>query len=386
MLFTVSTVKDTLPNLERFVARNLASGVDHQFVFVDNFDASITAALNENPHVTAISTGPGWWHGKRPRQLNVRQRINANVAKVVLRALDGPEWLFHIDADEVLLADRAELAAVPERVTNVRALPFEAVSRPNWPGGKVTHFKRMLDQDQLELLRVVGLIPEAHNGAYFHGHCDGKSGVRPAMNRWLTLHSVHAANQKKVLAPRLSSSRLLHYESWSGEEFVRKWSNLLGPNTQIKFRPRREPVAAALRALAAADLDERTRRRYLEQLYDRTTRDDFEQLLELGLLEEIDPLAGGHRPARLDPARQRELDLLVAAIRPVNTWPFNTGRTEDAMHRVLAEVADNLAIEDPALADRARERWARVEGVDDAEYEAVGQDEDPAEDDEPAPA
>ena len=156
MLFTASTVKDNAAGLQEFVARNLAGGVDHMFLFVDDADAKLTAKLNSNPQVTAIAAGPDWWHGKRPRQLNARQRINANVAKVLLAPFDWAEWIFHIDGDECLLVDRQVLAALPPEQGNVRANPLEAVARKKWPGQKVTHFKRMLETEELRCCRCSG--------------------------------------------------------------------------------------------------------------------------------------------------------------------------------------------------------------------------------------
>ena len=38
VILTVSTVKDAVPNLRRFVSRNLANGVDHMVVFLDSVD------------------------------------------------------------------------------------------------------------------------------------------------------------------------------------------------------------------------------------------------------------------------------------------------------------------------------------------------------------
>ncbi len=59
MLFTASTVKDSAAGLKTFVERNLANGVDHMFLFVDDAAPKITAELNKHPHVTAIATGRG---------------------------------------------------------------------------------------------------------------------------------------------------------------------------------------------------------------------------------------------------------------------------------------------------------------------------------------
>jgi hypothetical protein len=357
MLFTASTVKDSAAGLREFVARNLAGGVDHMFLFVDDFDAAITAELNAHPHVTAIATGPTWWHAKRPRQLNARQRINANVAKVVLAPFPWAEWLFHIDGDECLQLDRSALADLPPEVGNVRAAPLEAVSRKKWPGRRVTHFKRMLETEELTLLQVLGLVDEPLNGHYFHGHCEGKSGLRPRMDRWLTLHDVHDAAQQLVPAGDAGKgefARLLHYESWSGEEFVRKWVNILGSGAKVSFRPAREPTAVALRALVDRDLPEKKLRAYLMRIFERTTEDDFETLLDLGLLEEIDPLAGGHRPEALGAERRAQLDAVLAAVMPENKWPFHTGRTAAALAAGLERVVGRL---DDSLAPTVRDGW-----------------------------
>jgi hypothetical protein len=365
MLFTVSTVKDTVPGLKQFVARNLAGGVDHLFLFVDDARPRVTAALNRQSHVTAIATGEAWWQGKRPRQLNARQRINANVVKALLAVDAGPDdWLFHIDADEALQVDRAALAALPPEVSVVRAPPLEAVSRKKWPGGQVTHFKRMLQPDELVLLHVLGVIDEPANGRYFHGHLEGKSGLRPTLDRWVTLHGVHDVDQRPVPpAAETEVARLLHYESWSGEEFVRKWTNILESGTKVSFRPGREPTAVALRTLIAADLPERKLRDYLLRVFERTTEDDFDTLLDLGLLEKVDPLAGKHRPEEMGPDREAGIKAMLEAIEPENKWPFHTGRTSRGMVTKLGIAADRLAA-DPAraaLAERARGTWTLPE-------------------------
>jgi hypothetical protein len=367
MLFTVSTVKDTVPGLKRFVARNLAGGVDHMFLFVDDARPRVTAVLDRQPHVTAIATGEAWWQGKRPRQLNARQRINANVVKALLAVDAGPDdWLFHIDGDEALQVDRAALAALPAEVSVVRAPPLEAVSRKKWPG-EVTHFKRLLKPDELTLLHVLGVIDEPSIGRYFHGHVEGKSGLRPTLDRWITLHAVHDVDQEQVPSTSSTSeggiARLLHYESWSGEEFVRKWTNILESGTKVSFRPGREPTAVALRALLEAGLPERKLRDYLMRIFERTTEDDFETLRDLGFLEEIDPLAGKHRPEALPPARDAAIRAMLAAIEPENKWPFHTGRTSRGKVTRLGVAADRLAAEPAwaALAERARATWTLPE-------------------------
>ena len=59
MICTVSTVLDTPENVDRFVRRNLAAGVDHMFVFLDAPQPRVRALLDPLPQVTAIGTGEG---------------------------------------------------------------------------------------------------------------------------------------------------------------------------------------------------------------------------------------------------------------------------------------------------------------------------------------
>ena len=181
MLFTASTVKDSAANLRRFVTGNLAGGIDHLVVFVDapeDTDPEALEVLESHPSVTCVRTDEDWWQGDRPGQLNTRQRINANLTKAVLSRVAGAEWVFHIDADEIAQVDRAALASAPADARVVRLAPLEAVSQREWAADP-TVFKRLLDKDDLTLLHTLGVIDRAHNGAYFHGHVDGKAGVRP---------------------------------------------------------------------------------------------------------------------------------------------------------------------------------------------------------------
>lgn len=367
MLFTASTVKDSPAGLSEFVARNLAGGVDHCLLFVDDADPAVLEEFAAHPHVTAVPTGPAWWHGKRPKQLNVRQRINANVARALVAPLAGADWIFHVDGDEALVLDRGVVDALPAEIAVVRAAPLEAVSRVKWPGRKVTHFKRMLEHEELTLLQVLGLIEEPLNGHYFHGHCEGKCGMRPTLQRWHALHDVHDHEQELVPAGddgKGDWARLLHYESWSGEEFVRKWMNILASGSKVSFRPVREPTAVALRALLARDLPEKKLRAYLMRIFERTTADDFETLLDLGLLEQVDPLAGTHRPEPLGPERAGQLAALLAGVGPENKWHFHTGRSAVEMLASLEATAARVEqAGEAALAARARELWTLPQAV-----------------------
>jgi hypothetical protein len=307
MLFTVSTVKDTLPNVQRFVSGNLAGGVDHLFVFLDSPDPGVLNFLDAHPHVTCVTTDDSWWRGDRPEQLNVRQRINANLVKVLLSHFDFADWLFHIDADEIVQIDRGILDAVPRTTRAVRLTPLEAVSRKHW-NGDPTWFKQLLDDGDLTLLHVLGVIAQPANGSYFHGHVAGKTGLRPGLDLWLTLHHIIDGDWQQVEPYSHEQLRLLHYESYSGEDFVRKWTAMLAAGPKFGLRPGREPTAVALRVLIAKGLSADQAKPYLMRIFERTTEDDFDTLRDLGLLEEIDPRQGAHVPSALPPGARERLD------------------------------------------------------------------------------
>lgn len=343
MLFTASTVKDTLPHVQRFVAGNLAGGVDHLFVFLDAADAEVRGYLDAHPRVTCVRTDASWWHGDRPQQLNVRQRINANLTRALLSAFDWAEWVFHIDADEIVQLDREVLARVPAQTRAVRLAPLEAVSRKHWDGDP-TWFKRLLGKDDLTLLHTLGAVDRPSNGAYFHGHVDGKSGIRPALDLWLTLHHVVDRDRNQVEPFRDEALRLLHYESFSGEEFVRKWTSILAAGPAVSFRPAREPTAVALRTLIGKGLTEEQATPYLLRIFERTTEDDFDTLRDLGLLVQADPRTGDHRPADFPDGAQDEMLAVLERLREEPKRPFHPGEPARAVEAILQRATAGLTV------------------------------------------
>ncbi|MFC6287523.1 glycosyltransferase family 2 protein [Nocardioides sp. GCM10027113] len=341
MLFTATTVKDSPANVGFFVAANLASGVDHMFVFLDApkdpGQQEVAEMLDADPRVTCIRTGrKAWWGEDRPQSLNVRQRINANWARSALEPLEWVDWLFHVDGDEVALLDRAALDAVPEDRDAVWLAPLEAVSRFR-PEARPTQFKRLLDDADLNLLHVLGAIDEPTNQSYFHGHVMGKSGVRPRSGLALTLHDAISPDGKRQERHRDDRLRLLHYDAVSGEEFIRKWTALAqaGP---ARYRASRQPMAKALKTLAGKDVPEQVREKYLRRIYELTTLDDVELLDELGLLERVDPERHDTAPRPMTDEQAAALAARVAELRDEPKRAFfvadaASDRTRDAEGR-----------------------------------------------------
>ena len=336
LVVVASTVKDTLANVGRYVDGNLAGGADHLVVFLDAPDDPATpdvrAFLDVHPHVTCVVTDESWWADKRPERLNTRQRVNANLVKALLSTVDWAAWVFHVDGDEVVQLPRPVLDAVPASEQAVTLAPLEAVSRKHWDGDP-TWFKRLLEADDLTLLTTLGVIDRPANGAYFHGHVEGKSGVRPTTDLWLTLHHVVDAEKNEVEPFTSPDLRLLHYESYSGEDFVRKWTSILAAGPRPAFRPAREPTAIALQTLIAKGLSPERAEPYLLRIFERTTEDDFDTLRDLSLLEHVDPRAGAHTPA---PLPDDSLPSLLAAVLAEPKRPFHHGTSPDKVEKILS--------------------------------------------------
>jgi hypothetical protein len=295
-LVAASTIKDSPEHVRRYVEGNLAGGVDHLVVFLDapsdEGQGEVLAYLEQHPRVTPVRAGGAWWGGDRPRELNVRQCINANVTRRVLAELGlGRGWLLHVDGDEVVRVDREALARVPEDALALKLAVREAVSSSTWDTeGQPTAFKAELDEADLALLHGLGLLPEPSNQVWIRGHVMGKSAVRIEADRWLTLHKV--AREDRSHEPGLADEAWLvfHYESYSGEDFVRKWTAMVASGPRAAYRAERRQTARTLRDLISRDLEPAALRRQLERFYRIQVEEPLADLRDLRVVEEADPL------------------------------------------------------------------------------------------------
>lgn len=299
MITTVSTVKDDLARLQRWIDRNMAAGVDRMLVFVDDRDdEQTTALLNARPGVVAVDAGT-WWGDDFPAKLNARQRINANAALSVVRAIDPTGWMFHIDGDEVVHLDKERLLGLDDDVEAVQLAPLEALSQWEWQDDEVTLFKRLLSDAELNLLHLLGRLERPENNAYFRGHTAGKAGLRLSSDAWLEIHRVVDDTRTPIAAHRASWLQVLHYESHTLEEFVRKWSNHATSGHRLVARPGRRRLASAMTAKGwdewPAEVADQVRR----DLFAATALDDREGLERLGLL--VAPVMP-RRPAEAAPS------------------------------------------------------------------------------------
>lgn len=301
MITTVSTVKDDIERLHRWIDRNMAAGVDRMMVFVDDRDDPQTAtALNARPGVVAIDAGT-WWGEEYPARLNARQRINANAALSVVREHDPRGWMFHIDGDEVLHLDKERLLMLADDIEAVQLSPLEALSQWEWPDDEVTVFKRLLTDEELNLLHLLGMLERPDNDAYFRGHTAGKAGLRVTSDGWLEIHRVVDDRKTPVAAHRACWLQVLHYESHTLEEFVRKWTNHTTSGHRMVARPERRRLASAMTAEVweqwPAEVADQVRR----ELFAATALDDRHGLERLALLVAPVTPARPAAPAPSDP-------------------------------------------------------------------------------------
>ena len=318
LVCTVTTLWDTLENVERFVSRNLAAGADHMFVFLDGSAPDVREFLDSLDSVTVVRTGKGYWQGRRSPSLNGRQMANANLVSYLLSPFPDVRWLFHIDGDESLHLDREELLADSTLAhAAVRLGVLESVSKDRWDG-PVDTFKRTPTPDELAQLKRRGAIGKADLRAYFHGYVRGKVGVRPTLDLRVGIHDAWDRDGNKIDAVSSPGWNVLHYDCWSREEFMRKWASPMSIR-RAHFSGRRERLRVAVNAVVDdPSMDDEERRRQLTELYRATIADDVTALDELDLLVTSRPELHGHRPQGLGADRDavhRLLDHLLSADR-----------------------------------------------------------------------
>jgi hypothetical protein len=340
VILSVTTLKDSLANVRKLVSRNLNGGVDHLVVFLDAEQPEVEEFLAGHPEVTCVAAYGDWWD-QRPDNLNQRQSTNAGLMSRMLDGYDWARWLLHIDGDEVARLDRAALEAVTLDWQAVRLEPLEAVARMHADSDPVL-FKRLLTEDELVLLRTLGLVAKPTNRSYFRGHVAGKLAVRPSRHLSLTIHKAVTAEHEKVPVLSDGLQHVLHYESPNGEEFVRKWVALLTSGDTVRQVGPRAPLARALDALLRLGLAEADTAHFVRVIYERHAVDDVEALGRLGFLVHTD--ADAPLPAREpfpDSAKQ-ELRALLDRVRLEPKRAFRPSapgrqavRSVDRVHRDL---------------------------------------------------
>ena len=355
MIYTVSTIKDTQPNLDRFIGRNLRAGADHLFIFLEGPDAAAQSRRIASRHVTTIVPDERYWGGPPPLSLNARQTINANLVNCLLAPFEWAGWLFHIDGDECLHIDKAYLRSLDAGVHCVRAMPLEAVSQRD-AGAEVTRFKRKLSAGELEKLHRLGMIDTARNRAYFRGHVLGKSGIRPSPFLSLRVHDVKTPNHAVLRDHRSDRIRMLHYESTSAADFIRKWKGHHG--APAARRPEQNATRLAVSAvLDSRMLSDQAKQEQLLGIYRRHIEDDVDTLESLGFLVTPDRRRHRYRPQAHTPWQADLIRQLLDVLLVADKRHFRPSNRRKVARDLLRSIS--VIVPDEGLAKRVRWSLAR---------------------------
>lgn len=323
LICTVSTILDTVENVAEFVARNQRAGADHMFICLDGDTPDVADYLAGVDHVTAVRTDNTYWGNRPPPGLNSRQMINANLVCAALSAFPCVRWLFHLDGDECLDIDRAELLAAPPDVPAVHLGVLESVSQADLLRPEPL-FKRQPTPDELALLQVLGVIDRPRLSGYFRGHVAGKPGIRPRLDLQLRIHRVQNRDGGRVAELRSPHLNVLHYDCWSPDEFLRKWSAHLVAGSG-KSVGRRALVRQAISAVTANDaLDDQQRHAVLMAVYRAAIADDVTTLAGLGLLVSPPDERHCHRPRGLPADDTDAIHRLVSRLARADKSFFRT--------------------------------------------------------------
>lgn len=357
MRYIVSTVKDSLTNVTRFVDENFRSGADFMFIFSEDPSHEVSAYLSAHELVMHIPSWPygGHWGDERPANIYLRQNTNANLVRTTLAAFPWATWLFHLDGDEVLDIDCDELDSLSTEVSAVRLSPLESVAamEEGWDG----YFKYPLSESNLALLFALGAIDEPTQRALYNGHVRGKVGIRPSLDYRMEIHAAKAGDEQ-VATYSSEGLRMLHYDSFNADEFVRKWLAKV-VNQGVRQRARRRTIRSAVEAtIQLAHLTQERRGEILRQIYERHIADDVELLAELGFLTRADQTRHRYEPRHHTPEQLTATHELLMLLKEEDLSVYDPTRPlveqsqalEKALNRASA-TTQSMAEMRPSLED-----------------------------------
>ena len=219
---TVTTLKEKPETVLSFVAQHVYLGASEIHLYFDDPDDPAFDLVKDIPQVRATRCSAVYWAGlgHRSDRHQARQKANAQHAYAAV----GTDWIIHLDADEMISADRPVAAILAEAADPILRLPpFEAMEYDKaGRNGRPSHFFRGALPETPQGHRLAASAYGPFEGALFSGmlsHAAGKFFVRAKLPE-VTL-SIHAPyeNGKRRAHPDAEGMRLLHfhggdYEHW----------------------------------------------------------------------------------------------------------------------------------------------------------------------------
>lgn len=256
----VATVKEDVETIKAFVAHYLSIGASEIHLYFDDPEdpaADIVAGI-DRAFVTRCTEAH--WSGKRPKEIEPRQKRNANQAYGKCAC----DWLIHLDADELLWSSgsiAAALASLDANCLAIRVPPAEMCDKRK--KDELTIFRRPLPADRKgrRIARMVwGDYAQLLESGLF-GHAIGKTFVRCRRDDVaLSIHFPTIAGER-VRAPELSGVELLHLHGGDPDKWV----------ASLRFRLSSGAYRAAFHDVRkrAGKLDGMGRNAFLENLLER---------------------------------------------------------------------------------------------------------------------
>ena len=236
-----------------FVAHHLALGADRIFVHLDTPAPDLQARLDAIARCEVTVLTSDYWgasvHDRPPAQSG-RQRV---VLARVLRRADL-DWVFSVDADEFLVADRRvaeQLAGLPEEVdwafVPVAERVFDTAPDPDniFAGLFRRSFPDRLAQEHAAIDGAAGRF--LHRGA--GGYPSGKPAYRPRRGIVPDIHV--PKNPQALTRGRLPGMRVLHFDGLTAAHWVWKKRRTMAQQSAPKqMRPSIAAQRAAIRQAA----------------------------------------------------------------------------------------------------------------------------------------
>lgn len=317
----VSTIRNAQAVLGTFIAHHLGIGFSHLYLFVDDPGELPAYAPYESDQVHLIPFDNDLLHCwlRTPsaatffpyvnREVMARQCLNAEVA-ISLAREDGCDWIFHLDADELLLLPGG-CASVPRYLASqddydiIQFYNHEAIPETLYVDDyfrEVNLFKQnffLLDEAAKACVRSL----PGGSRSYFRSYANGKGAGNLARDlRCYSVNSFEGADKLRTLKgsfrqhagdPSAVSDRILverecavlHYACCGLNHFIRKYETLgaFGDKWYDKIDIReRQPSHllsrdAVLAGPAAAE-------RFYREVYLDQLRDHLPELEERGIV------------------------------------------------------------------------------------------------------
>jgi hypothetical protein len=239
----VTTVRDPGPSFESFLRYHLSTGFERIFVFFDDPNDPAVAVAKAVNGVTSIPCDEAFqsrlpslrlYEGHRAtlhKEVMSRQILNAEVGIAMARE-DGFDWIFHIDADEIIYGPggtpiNVVLNEIPADVHQVACFNHEAIA-PSLDVEnaflEVSTFKRneyFIEQLPGKCKKVLyELYPRVR--PYFFAYRNGKAGARVSDQLVpLSVHRFSGAEEFDTFV--MEGLVIYHYPCCGFDQYLQKY-------------------------------------------------------------------------------------------------------------------------------------------------------------------